>query len=918
MSPMVRSRTSSSSGASPRTERPVAPSGRATCPTIVVLVSDLPTGTVAFLMSDIEGSTRLVAGLGDGFPELLDRHFRLLDEVVAQNAGTLVSSEGDSVFAVFPSARQAIAAAAAAQSRLAAHEWPDRAEVKVRIGIHAGEAVLGGRDYTGLDVHRTARITAAAHGGQVLVSDAARILAGGTPDGVSFRDLGVHTLRDLPDAERLHQLVLPGLPNDFPPLRTVTASPPSNLPAPMTRFVGRTRELAQVGKLLEAERLVTLTGPGGTGKTRLAIEAGRAVVHRFPGGVWFVALDVVRDPTLVVPTIAATLGVPERSDRTVAAALAERLERGPTLLVLDNLEQVVAAAPDIASLITAAPNATVLASSREPLAIAGEHVFAVPPLALPSQPGLPRAAEIGEMESVVLFVERARAARSTFTLTDENAPAVAAICRRLDGLPLALELAAARIGVLSPEAILSRLDDRLTLLASSRRDLPERQRTLRGAMDWSHDLLGSSEQASFRRFSVFEGGADLAAIEAVVDPERGLGSEPIDLVAALVDRSLVSAHTTQEPRFAMLETIRDYAVERLASSGEEGEVRARHAAFYLDLATQHRGVATDPRRDEVLDRLDREIGNFRAVIRWALAGGAADVGLRLATALDDFWNLRNHLTEGGAALEELLAASAGDGATRVRAYAAITAAGLASWRADYGRSLALNEQAIAMAEQVGDRRVVGLGHMGLGWSTFLRQPDIARRHFETAIPIGRETDDYEILLGALQGLSTVQVRLGQLDAARASAMESLEVGQRIGNTYYKAFNLMVIGSADLLEGDLASATRLYAEALALAHAAGAKPGTAVALDSLAHAALEAGRHGRGATLAAAAARLRDEVGGGVSIAVIGFEEPLTRAERVMGPAEVASATAAGRAMSLEQAVAAAFDLASEIVGERGD
>ena len=565
----------------------------------------LPTGTVAFLMSDIEGSTRLVASLGDAFPKLLDEHFVLAGAAIDARGGTIVSTEGDSVFAVFDSSRQAVLAAVEMQRALAAHAWPDGIQLKARIGVHAGEAVLGGRDYTGIDVHRTARIMGAGYGGQILVSDAARALIGEASDAeVTFRDVGTHRLRDLPAPEHLFQAVATGLDADFPPPRSESTSRTTNLPAPLTRFVGRERETAEVAALLAGERLVTLTGPGGTGKTRLAIEVARASADGYPAGVWFVALDVVRDPDLVIPTIAATLGVPPQPGRPIAELLAEFLAGDRCLLVLDNLEQVIEAASSIAELLGASQTVSILASSREPLSVAGERVYPVPPLAMPSEPGTPTAADIEALGAVALFVERARAARPDFRLTDENAPAVAAICRRLDGLPLALELAAARTNVLSPDAILGRLDQRLSLLASSRRDVSDRQRTLRGAIDWSHDLLEEPERAVFRRFGVFSGGATYEAIEAIVDPDGAVGVDLLDTVAALVDRSLVRSDTSGSSRFAMLETIREYAVEQLTASGEQEAMQARHAVFYRDLAEAHVAVATDPKRRELLGLLE--------------------------------------------------------------------------------------------------------------------------------------------------------------------------------------------------------------------------------------------------------------------------------------------------------------------------
>ncbi len=413
-------------------------------------------------MTDIEGSTLLVGRLGDAWPRLLDEHFALMRAAVDGHGGTWVSSEGDSVFAVFPSVRLAIAAAVQAQRDTAAHEWPGGARLMVRMGIHAGEAVLGGRDYTGIDIHRTARLSAAGHGGQILVSEAAWALAPDNPvAGVSYRDLGIHQLRDLPGPERIRQLIGPDLASDFQPLRTQSPNTQTNLPAAMTRFVGRKRELGEVSELLRTERLVTLTGPGGTGKTRLAIETARWLLRNYADGIWFVALDIVREPALVLPTIAATLSIPEQPGRSIADVLTERLAEKQSLLLLDNFEQVTEAASEIGRLLAAARELRILVSSREPLAIAGETIYMVPPLAVPAEPGKPTAAQLEGLEAVDLFVDRARSVRSDFRLTDANASAVAAICRRLDGLPLAIELAAARVGLLSPDQILSRLDHRL-------------------------------------------------------------------------------------------------------------------------------------------------------------------------------------------------------------------------------------------------------------------------------------------------------------------------------------------------------------------------------------------------------------------------------------------------------------------------
>jgi predicted ATPase/class 3 adenylate cyclase len=863
-------------------------------------------------MTDIEGSTRLITQLGDTFPSLLDDHLAVLDQAIKGKGGTLVSSEGDSVFAVFPSVREAIDAAVTAQRALAGHSWPGGVKLGVRIGIHVGEAVLGGRDYTGIDVHRTARVMAAGHGGQVLVTQAARDLAiGSAPDHVGFLDLGNYSLRDLPDPEHLFQILAPGLASDFPPPRTQASAAQARLPTFLTRFIGRTREIAEVEDLVGRERLVTLTGAGGSGKTRLAIEAARNLADRYPDGSWFIALDAVRDPALVLPAIAATLGVPDQPGRPIGVVLGEYLAPRQALVLLDNLEQVIEAAPDIGSLLGAAPGLDILATSREPLSIAGEHVHQVQPLELPAEPGVPTARDLAANEAVELFVERSRAARSDFVLSDANAPAIAAICRRLDGLPLAIELAAARINILSPDQIVARLDHRLALLAVSRRDLPARQRTLRGAIDWSYDLLAGPEQAFFRRLSAFSGGAELDAIRAVVDPTGALGSDALDLASALVDRSLLrSTRIGDENRMDMLETIREYAAEHLAASPEEqSEARARHAAYYRDLAQASAGLLTDARRDELLDRLDRELANFRAAIAWSLEARLPETGLRIAAALREFWIGRNHLSEGRRALDELLAASAGEGATPLRFRALTTGGLLASWHGDVGGMLGLYEEAVAMAVASGDRRQIAVAAAGLGWATLGSRPSFARDHLEDAVALARELGDTQILSRALQGLTLACIGLGDVAAARRSVVEAIALGEAGGERYNNALNLVALGIVEAREGNPVSGKRRIAEALRLLRAAGGHGGLSVAFDALATLVFEQGEPERGTRLAAAADRLRREVGGGPSTAVVGGEEPLDRGRRTMAPADFERAVAAGRELSTDEAVALGLEYA---------
>src|SRR5262245_48665871 len=529
-------------------------------------MSDLPSGTVTFLFTDVERSTRLLSELGAGdYGEALEEHRRRLRE--AFRAGHEVDAQGDSLFFAFARADDAVAAAAAGQRALAG------LPIRVRMGIHTGQPSLVGDGYVGLDVHRAARICAAAQGGQVLLSQTTRDLA-----DAHTRDLGEHRLKDLTQPQRLHQLLGPGLQTEFAPLRTLE-NRPTNLPAQTTPLVGRAAELAALQELLaDADvRLVTLTGPGGTGKTRLALHAAAEAVELFPNGVWLVSLEAVEDPALLLPTIAQTVGLYESGDRPLAEALREHFADQRVLLALDNFEQLMDAARTVSNLLDGSPSVQLVVTSRAPLRIAAEHAFPVPPLTLPDPRSLPALEALSQYEAVALFIERARAVAPGFSVTAENAPVVAELCVRLDGLPLAIELAAARVKLLPPQALLTRLGKRLELLSCGARDRPERQQTLRAALDWSFDLLNAEEQRAFARLSVFAGGFRLDAAEAVCGAD-------LDGIDVLLENSLLRSQEQPdgEPRFSMLETIRDYAREQLDRKGVADELRERHARWYAD------------------------------------------------------------------------------------------------------------------------------------------------------------------------------------------------------------------------------------------------------------------------------------------------------------------------------------------------
>jgi predicted ATPase/class 3 adenylate cyclase len=910
-------------------------------------MSSLPSGTVTFLFTDIEGSTQLLQQLGGQFAALLAQQQQILREACEAHGGQVIDTPGDAFFVAFPRAVEAIRAVVQSQRALAAQAWPSGVRVRVRMGLHTGEAQISAANYVGMDVHRAARIAAAASGGQVLLSPTTTALVEHElPPGVTLHDLGEHHLKDLRRGLRLFQLVIADLPSNFPPLKSLERSP-NNLPMQVTSFVGRTQELSEVKQLLSTVRLVTLTGPGGSGKTRLALHVAAEMVDQFPAGVFFVALAPITDHGLVASTIGQALGLTETPGRSMADSLKDYLQSKALLLVLDNFEQVIQAAPLAAELLAAGRQLKIIVTSREGLRLSGEHVYPVPPLALPSLTQALAVDSLARNPAVELFLQRTRAVKPDFSVTSDTAAAVAAICHRLEGLPLAIELAAARIKLMPPRAMLARLEHRLDFLTSGARDVPARQQTLRNAIAWSYDLLDASEQRLFRQLSVFVGGCTFEAVEAVAGAEAA-ALPVLDQLGSLLDKSLLRQveGDTGEPRFVMLETLREFGAQALRASGEAAAVRDRHFAYFLALAEQAEASLEAAEQIQWMYRMEQDHDNLREALTYSrTAPGAAELCLRLASALGLFWEVRGHFGEGRDRLSAVLALPAAQARTAARAKLLARSAELAYRQSDYPATSALAAESLAICRELGDQpgaasALIKLGNaateggdyatatqylgealtiwrglgdkhgtaralINLGWAA-LRPGDypLANARLEEALVLSRQLGDTRSVGFELSGLGEVALRQGDYARAQRLLEESLDLRRQLGNKWGVGVSLGTLGWVALCQGDYARAIARLGESLEVRREIGDMGGSAWCLERVAEVAAAQGQARKAVRLLAAAAALRGAIGSVVDpVDQPDYESRRAALRAELGQAQFTQAWDEGHALSLDQAIA---------------
>jgi predicted ATPase/class 3 adenylate cyclase len=796
----------------------------------------LPSGTVTFLFTDIEGSTKLAQQYPDAMPALLAQHHEILNLSIQAQNGYIFQIVGDSFSAAFHSAIDALAAALTAQRSLQSEAWTP-APIKVRMGIHTGTSHLNETSaptvYSGYaTLATTQRIMSAGHGGQILLSGAVHELVRDMlPSDSELQDLGEKRLKDLLRPEHLYQLNITGFPTTFPPLKTLDTFP-NNLPTQLTSFIGRENEIVEVKQELDQHRLVTLTGSGGTGKTRLSLQVAADLLEKFDHGVWFAELAPLTDPDLIPQTILSTIGIQEQLGKTPLDVLKEYLHEKQTLIVLDNCEHLVSASAQVVNaLLSAAPKLKVLASSREALGVKGEASYPVPSLSAPDVKHLPTIEQLSQYEAVRLFIDRALLVAPHFVVDKDNAPHIAQICYRLDGIPLAIELAAARIKMMSVEQISKRLDDRFRLLTGGARTALPRQQTLRALIDWSYDHLSENEQLLLRQLSVFAGGWTLEAVEEVcVGQDDILPYDILDLLTQLVNKSLVvviaEGSQSGETRYRMLETIRQYAREKLLEAGGSEVIRDKHLAYFVKLAEQAESELY--RSDELfwMNKLEDELGNFRVAVEWALAKDVKS-GLQLIIAGRFFWEVRGDIQEVANWLAQLLEQYHESDSLHARAL--VNYGNLIGIKGDLTQAKIIGNQSLELSRAISDKHAEAFSLWGLGIITSM-QGDVERGIpiVEQSLALYRSLGDK---LGQANATRFLSDNNNDLELSKSFLFESLRLYRELGTRSGIASCLNLLALKAIWGGDFSSSVPWLEEAMAIHRQLGNKRGEAWVLEN---------------------------------------------------------------------------------------
>ncbi len=861
--------------------------------------------TVTFLFTDVEGSTRLWEEEPERMSPAMACHDSLARSAVESNHGMIVKMVGDGAHAAFEDPVDGVRAALQLQRALADPEATKGVAVRVRCGLHVGDVERRDNDFFGSVVNRAARIMSAAHGGQVLMSEAvASLVRDRLPAEVALLDLGRVRLRDLASPERIFQLLHPELRPEFPALRSLEATP-NNLPQQLASFIGRVHELSGVKAVLRNTRLLTLLGTGGLGKTRLSLQVAADVMEDYPDGVWFVELAPVADGRLVAQAAASVLGVKEETGRPVLEALRNFVKDRRLLLILDNCEHLLHDCAELAKrLLESGPFLRILATSREQLHVAGESTVHVPTLAVPETDNRPTTAALMQSEAERLFIDRAIAGQPDFQVTDESAAAVAEICRRLDGIPLAIELAAARARTLSVARIAARLNDRFHLLTVGDSTVLPRQQTLRASIDWSYDLLSENERALLRRLAVFAGGWTLEAAEAVGAPGDVGSADVLDLLSHLVEKSLVSLGAGGE-RYKLLETIRQYAQERLAESGEGSEVRTRHLHYYIALAETARQELIGPEQKAWLERLDLERENLLAAHAWCdQAEARAELGLRLVGAVQLYWLSRGLGELGHRVTVEALTRPGAQTRGSARREALFAAGQIGYFTGRYGEARVHLEEDIPIARETGDQASVAGSLVLLGHVCHAQgERAAARAHFEEALALSRESGNKAKLHASLNALAELHRGEGALDEAEPLYEESLALQRERGERANIVISLYNLAAVSIGRGAKARARGLVLEALAITREVGSTYLGGLVLDISTGLAASLGQMEQAARFHGASEAQLEESGLRRDPADEAFLTPLiARARLALGPTLFATSVAAGRALGYEGAM----------------